>query len=236
MTISKIKSNARRMLMGKHSIISTMALLFLLTRLFSGIVPTFIFSDTSTALNFIFAFLLSYLLKVLADMFEVGLNKMSYNISSDFSFSQSDILYAFYNQSDQFLKIKLLFAGIQTLLGIPVTLLPVISKDLNFSTPLYYTLLIGGSLLSQFISFLITLRLSYSIYILFDDKSLTAGEALKKSIALTKGFYKRIFLLQASFIGIHILSVLSLAFGYMLTLPYIKTSEAIMYKELKASK
>ncbi len=233
MTISEIKINARRMLMGEHSSFGLMALIFLLIRLISGIAPSFVFSDASAPIQYISAFLLSYLLKVLADMFGVGLSKISYDISAQKSFSPSDILYAFFNQSDQFLKIKLLFAGIQTILGIPITLLPVISEKYNFSTPIYYAILLGGSLLAMFISFLITIRLSYSIYALFDDRSLTAIGALKESIRLTKGSYTRIFLLQLSFIGMHILSVLSLAFGYILTLPYIKTSEAILYNELK---
>ncbi len=232
MTISEIKINARRMLMGEHSSFGLMALIFLLIRLISGIVPSFIFSDITAPVQFISAFLLSYLLKVLADMFGVGLSKIAYNISTQRELSPSDIFYAFFNQSDQFLKIKLLFAGIQTILGIPVTLLPVISEKYNFSTPLYYAILLGGSFLSIFISFLITIRLSYSIYILFDDKSLTAMKALKESIRLTKGYYGRIFLLQLSFIGMHLLSILSLALGYTLTLPYIKTSEAILYNEL----
>ena len=232
MTISEIKTNARRMLMGEHSSFGLMTFIFLLIRLIAGIVPSFIFSDVSASIQFILAFLLSYLLTVLSDMFGVGLSKISYDISIQRDFSPSDILYAFFNQSDQFLKIKLLFAGIQTIFGIPVTLLPVISQKYNFSTPLYYAILLGGSLLAIFISFLITLRLSYSIYALFDDRSLTAIEALKESIRLTKGSYIRIFLLQISFIGMHLLSILSLALGYILTLPYIKTSEAILYNEL----
>lgn len=75
MTISEIKINARRMLMGEHSSFGLMALIFLLIRLISGIVPSFIFSDITAPVQFISAFLLSYLLKVLADMFGVGLAK-----------------------------------------------------------------------------------------------------------------------------------------------------------------
>lgn len=233
MKISEIKTNARTLLMGEHSRFGLDVLFYLLIRFIAAFLPSLVFSNISTPMLFISALLLSYMLEVLSDMFSVGLSRISLHICRNENHSFYDIFYAFKNQSDQFLKIRMLFAAINAALDIPVLLLPQFIDTSGLSDLLYYVIVAGGSLLTAFISFLITLRLEFSIYLMFDNRSLTAGSALKESLKLTKGQYRRLFALQISFIGMHILSIFSFFFGYLLTVPYIKTSEALLYEEMQ---
>lgn len=63
-------------------------------------------------------------------------------------------------------------------------------------------------------------------YLLSIDESLTANQAIKKSIAYTKGFRMDIFLFYLSFFGWFLLSVFVLPLLYVL--PYFETSTAML--------
>ena len=71
-------------------------------------------------------------------------------------------------------------------------------------------------------------------YILADSKNVSATQALKLSMKMTKGYKGKIFVMMLSFIGWGILTVLT--FGILSifwTGPYVQTSFAGMYDELK---
>ena len=71
-------------------------------------------------------------------------------------------------------------------------------------------------------------------FILKDDKKIGAVDALKKSAAMMKGHKMDMFLLYLSFIGWAILSLLTLGIGFLFLSPYINTTVAHYYEDLKA--
>ena len=71
-------------------------------------------------------------------------------------------------------------------------------------------------------------------YILKDDPEISAMDALKKSWEMTKGHKRRLFWLGFSFIGWMILSIMTLGIGFFFLLPYIDTTFAHYYEDLKA--
>ena len=73
-------------------------------------------------------------------------------------------------------------------------------------------------------------------YILADSKNVTAKQALKLSMRMTKGYKGEIFIMQLSFIGWSLLSALTFGIlGILYVNPYIYTSYAGIYAELKQS-
>lgn len=80
---------------------------------------------------------------------------------------------------------------------------------------------------------------SYSLamtsHIAFDRPELSASEILVSSTNMMRGHKSRLFCLHSSFIGWFILSILTLGIGLFFLLPYIKTSTAIFYEELRES-
>lgn len=73
-------------------------------------------------------------------------------------------------------------------------------------------------------------------YILADSKNVTAKQALKLSMRMTKGYKGEIFIMQLSFIGWSLLSMLTFGIlGILYVNPYIYTSYAGIYAELKQS-
>jgi uncharacterized membrane protein len=76
---------------------------------------------------------------------------------------------------------------------------------------------------------------SYSMvfYILSDNPEMSAMEALKKSKEIMMGFKWKIFCLHLSFIGWALLSIITLGIGFLWLTPYIYSSIANFYEDLK---
>ncbi|MBR1902548.1 MAG: DUF975 family protein [Bacteroidaceae bacterium] len=71
-------------------------------------------------------------------------------------------------------------------------------------------------------------------YILKDDKQISAADAMKKSAEMMNGHKMEFFWLLLSFIGWLILSFLTLGFGFIFLQPYMETTFAHYYEDLKA--
>lgn len=72
-----------------------------------------------------------------------------------------------------------------------------------------------------------------TFFIIADDKSLTALEAIQKSKEMMKGYKWKAFCLSARFLGWSILCILTLGLGFLWLLPYIGMSFAKFYEDIK---
>ena len=104
---------------------------------------------------------------------------------------------------------------------------------------------LGVPLLTTVFTFLWTLLLiipgiikgySYAMtnFIAKDHPELGAYDCIKESMKMMYGHKWDLFLLDLSFIGWALLCILTLGIGFLWLQPYIMTSHAIFYKELKA--
>lgn len=73
---------------------------------------------------------------------------------------------------------------------------------------------------------------SMTSYILIDNPELGPNEARLKSIEMMRGYKGKLFGLDLSFIGWHLLCILSLGIGYIWLMPYITSARAAFYQEL----
>ena len=78
--------------------------------------------------------------------------------------------------------------------------------------------------------------LSYSMtyFILRDDPSVGAGDAIKRSKQMMQGNKWKYFCLQWRFFGWAILCMLTLGIGFLWLAPYVATSNARFYEDLRA--
>lgn len=76
-------------------------------------------------------------------------------------------------------------------------------------------------------------RYAMAFYILADDPDCGAMEAIRRSGEMMKGFKWKYFLLGLSFIGWFLLSVLTLFIGLLWLIPYMYTSFAAFYENLR---
>lgn len=71
-------------------------------------------------------------------------------------------------------------------------------------------------------------------YVMYDNPELKNNAAIEKSMEMMKGKKMKLFLLDLSFIGWGILCIFTLGFGLILLMPYIATTRAAFYEDLKA--
>ena len=79
---------------------------------------------------------------------------------------------------------------------------------------------------------IVSLILSQVFFILADKKTNSGLEAIKMSWNLMKDKKTKLFLLQLSFIGWAILSILTLFIGFIFLQPYVYTTLSKFYMEL----
>jgi uncharacterized membrane protein len=72
-------------------------------------------------------------------------------------------------------------------------------------------------------------------FILAEDDEISPNDALKKSKEMMYGYKMQYFLLGLSFIGWIILAILTCGIGLLWVLPYIQTSNAKFYEDLKTN-
>ena len=77
------------------------------------------------------------------------------------------------------------------------------------------------------------LRHAMAYYILHDNPELSGMAALNESKEMMDGYKGKLFGLYLSFIGWGILCMLTFGIGFLWLLPYMKSSEANFYEELK---
>ena len=96
---------------------------------------------------------------------------------------------------------------------------------MNFFTLLWSLLLVVPGIIKH---------LSYSMapYVLAENKELSARECMNRSKAITKGKLKELLLFDLSFVGWHLLAVLTLGIGYIWIKPYVSAAFANHYREL----
>ncbi len=76
-------------------------------------------------------------------------------------------------------------------------------------------------------------RYAMAPYIMAEDTSLTASEAIERSKEVMDGHKWRLFCLDISFIGWNILAALSFGIGFLWLIPYTEASRAAFYIDLR---
>lgn len=110
----------------------------------------------------------------------------------------------------------------------------------NFGSSFLLSLLVGiftflWALLLIIPGIIASLSYSQAFYILSDNPQIGVMDAIRQSKEMMKGRKWKYFVLQLSFIGWGLLSVLSLGIGFLWLIPYIQTTEANFYNDLKFS-
>lgn len=103
------------------------------------------------------------------------------------------------------------------------------------------TFLIGiYTLLWMLLLFVPGIIKSYSyamtLFILKDYPELSYNRAIEKSMAMMDGHKMKLFLMDLTFIGWAILCCLTLGIGFLFLKPYVMTSHAAFYEDLKSER
>lgn len=223
--ISALKGPVRSFLFTKYSWFVSIIVIYGFLELATGLLPTYVFPGTS-AYELAASLGLSFLLNALFTMAGMGVTKAAFDavVQNQRPTVKDSLFYPFTHDPDKFLIIALIFTVIKTIFTAPVIFASIYYIDKEVDLLFYYGIAAGGSLVALFLTTLATLKLTWSYYYLMDDPSLSAGEALKKSLAFSKGRTLEILYLKLSFVGLFLLSALSMFVGYLYTIPYAQVT------------
>lgn len=94
-------------------------------------------------------------------------------------------------------------------------------------------IIIITAIICSIITYLLIARYAMTYYIFVDNPDFAVMECISASKEMMEGNKVKLLLLQLSFIGWHILSILTLLIGYLWLIPYINSSMAEFYNNLK---
>lgn len=227
--ISSLKAEIREFMLSRYYSFLPLLLVYFLLEIIVSFIPASLFSNTDT-ISSVLQTGTSFILNVLFGMAGVGIVKAALDTIRGQAVRVSTLFYAFQNRPNRFIIIQLIFTAIKTVCSLPIIPLNLYADAHPEMTMLqYYGVYFGISLFALFITMLATLRLIWANYYMLDNMYLDAGEALKKSLAFSKGRTFEIFYMKLSFLGMYILSYISLLIGFIYVRPYAEVTYAKYY-------
>lgn len=172
-----------------------------------------------------------FLVALLSSVLAVGLMKLHLSMARKQPYEISMIFYGFRNQPDRFILTALLL-----ILAIVVSLLPAIAGTVVFVlldvSAATVTALVLLSLTSLVLLIILALQYALSFYLVLEHQDINALQALRTSRELTKGHRGQLLYIFLSFIGLHLLSVLSFGIGSLWVAPYQSQTFAGFYLDI----
>lgn len=227
----ELKALARQTLHGKFSgMISLFLAAYILESLIVSIPFSFLASPSNLPL-YLSQILLTFLLETLGAMVMLGVNRGALKLVRGQKIGFQDLLFPFKNQCDHFLLLELIFTAINFITALPgYVFIWIYGEEMNYLSYYISSSLFTG--LATVLTFLITLVFSMSEFLMLDDPSLTAKEALSYGMQLISGHVGQYFLLILSFVGFLLLGFTSLMIAFLWIIPYIIVSQALFYENL----
>lgn len=227
-----LKAQARQTLIGKYGIV---ILAYLLCDVISyglcALLPVAVPSKTGW-FSSLQLMLCTLIICMLSMLLSVGSNYLYLNIARGRTCRVTDIFHCFSFQPDRIilLTLRLIFINLLCLLpvlaaaGAVTWFLPTgISGIPLLLILVFFALLIGAVLLA------VNLRYFLIYYLCLDDPHLSTREIMQKSAVMMSGKKLQAFWLLLSFLGMGLLTVLSLGIGILWVQPYFSMSCVYFY-------
>ena len=141
------------------------------------------------------------------------------------------VFYAFKNHPDRFLLAGILLTLLMVLAAVPAGLGILLYYITEKSVLAIVRLVILAALSVLLIAF-VQLQYALTVYLMLDHAESGVIEALRTSRKMMKGNRKRLLYQFFSFLGLHVLSVLSMGIGYLWVLPYQFQTTANFYLDI----
>ena len=226
----ELKNLAKDKLLGKFGnvillIITAGILSQLLTISISGLIaPT-------TLLSFVAKILLLILPSTIAFTLNIGIYFYNLNLTCNQPHSIGNLFYPIQAESKRSIELGFVFTLVSTLCLLPADIATFFLlknlRDIKLLIIAFLLFLIGS-----IVNFIFLLNYSQSIYLFFDFPELSTRELLQKSRQLMNGHKKRLFLLELSFLPLHLACFLTFYIGYLWLTPYINITKTYFFLDL----
>lgn len=231
---SQLKAYARGHLTGKY-VFPIVAYLITDMIMSTALMLATLLSDNTSLTGQLLMSGISLILSAISAIFIVGQNKICLHmIRSTQIPAISDIWYGFRHYADAIILMFFQIFGRCFLYGLSF----VAAYTLYFFNPNTVNLatVIITLLITCIMSIIIELDYGLCYFLVLERPNKTASQILAESKQLMFGNRKRLFYLQLSFIGMHILRLLSFGFASMWVMPYIRMTLAEFYMDIVSPK
>ncbi len=243
-SLSQIKTDARDALAGNYMLyVVVLIITGFLTTMADQILSflTLPFSQVPVAGLLVINLILSFLLTILAKMFQAGQYFLSLNISRYNRVSVSDLFLAFRYDSKKAFQLSAILSLVSTLCSAPLTLSFsrllytgaldfVIGQPFQVQTILIH--LLGGFASMIVLEIAIAFPFSQALFLYIDHQEYSVSECISKSFECMSGHKMDYLKLHLSLAGYFALCVLSMGLGIFWVMPYMNVNRAGFYMSI----
>lgn len=226
---AQLKDLAKEKLSGCYGItISAMLLIGCISSLITSLITNNMV--TGTLIQSLVYAVVTAIISVFTGIFETGLCLLYLNIACGQPYRLTDVFHAVSNQPGNTLTISFANALVNFLCLTPYQIFMLLFMDSENVTYMMCMFVSAG--LGLLIYVPVSLAISQSYYLLLDFPEYTGMQALKASCKLMKGNMGRLFYIQASFLPLIFLSILSLGIGLLWLTPYMKMTYTLFFLDV----
>jgi uncharacterized membrane protein len=250
-TSAELKLRARKRLKGKYGIcvgaeLVASVIVSVLSMIFGMIIVVMEIANSSSfygrskfGIEFLLtqAVIIFFALAITAAMALLmpGMMKMYYNMSTEQSYSISDLMFVLKNKPLKFLGLYCVMMLIGLVISIPFFVVLAVSYITDF-IPIMILLLVFMYFVLLAGSVLACIYLSQSLFILIESTDKGVLQSMRESVELMKGNKGRYFYILLSFTGMILLGYGSFGIGFLWIFPYIHSTFTEFYLDIKAEK
>ncbi|MBQ6697286.1 MAG: DUF975 family protein [Lachnospiraceae bacterium] len=180
--------------------------------------------------SMIISLLLSGVVAIFLGIYQTGVSLFYLNMACGHLCRLNDIFYGMQNQPSRSLVVSLAVTGVNLLCLTPYQIFAMLfmnTENLN-----YMMLMLVSAAIGLLIYVPVSLALSQSYYLLLDFPEYSGKEALKASCKLMKGHMGRLFYIQASFLPLMFLGILTCGIGMLWITPYMNMTYTLFFLDI----
>lgn len=172
-----------------------------------------------------------FLISLITFLLSAGIIYLNLRIARKQEVTLGMIFYAFKNHSDRFILVGLLLIILTAIAAIPA---PVggIFYYFGGKTTLLLSIFIVLVIISVLLIAFVQLQYALCIYLLLDHPQMGVMEAFRTSCHLMKGNRIRLLYQFCSFLGLHVLCLLSFGIGSLWVMPYQFQTNSNLYLDI----
>lgn len=172
-----------------------------------------------------------FLISLITFLLSAGVIYLNLHIARKQKVTLGMVFYAFKNHPDRFLLAGILLTLLTAIAAVPFgvgALVYYVRGEAVWTIVCLVVLAIVSILLIAFVQ----LQYALTVYFMLDHPEMGVIEALRTSRKAMKGNRKRLLYQFFSFLGLHVLSILSIGIGYLWVLPYQFQTTSNLYLDI----
>ena len=182
--------------------------------------------------NSIISLIISVIVSLIISVLLLGFNKMYLDGSRGYNIKFDDLFYGFRHHPDRVILMQLILTLVSFICILPASICGALLyyTDLD-STPLIITvsiLTVVGCIVLIFVS----IGFSQAMFLLADYDDIGPMQALKESLNIMNGHKRQYLLLNLSFIGYFLLTLMTCYIAFLWVYPYLMMTHAFFYRSI----